>query len=97
MAPAPESTPHANTVVYSSTYEGAQPIAEFNLDNSIDAVTRQILPGPRLLQSWTETQVSLLLRLKDTAIDRSWAIAGVNMKTPRQQLQPQHRVADMKG
>ena len=38
MAPAPESVPHANTVVH-STYEGAQPIAEFALETSIDAVT----------------------------------------------------------
>ena len=74
MAPAPESAPHSNTMVYSSTYDGAQPIAEFALDNSVDAslaravprsrqrvnASFQILSGPRLLKSWTETQVSLL-------------------------------------
>ena len=39
-----ESTPHANTMIYNSTYEGAQPIADFARDTSVvavDAITRK--------------------------------------------------------
>ena len=41
MAPAPESTLHANTVKHSSNCEGAQPVADFAHDISVDAVTRK--------------------------------------------------------
>ena len=41
MAPAPESTPHANTKIYSSTYEGAQPIVELSGDSFVDAAARK--------------------------------------------------------
>ena len=41
MALAPESTPHANTMVFSSTFEGAQPLAKFASDDSVDAISRK--------------------------------------------------------
>ena len=36
MAPAVESTPHANAMIFNSTYEGATPITDFLDDNSMD-------------------------------------------------------------
>ena len=43
VTPAPESTPHENAMIYSSTYEGAQQIIQFAPVDSVDTVSRQTL------------------------------------------------------
>ena len=40
MAPAVESTPHANAMIFKNAHEGATPITDFMDDNSMDTEAR---------------------------------------------------------